>query len=197
LRKRGKKYFGKPIGSCDHCAQSANFFLQGGSSCEAPREKLPRNRQFHADRPLRSFSARVIALKRFVSTNGLRRKTQLSRNQSPISHLVSVRRARRDYRFPFAKYLPPYLVIFSLLVPVLSFFSRRCARVRMISFTGEITICTFIFLYAVASQCACVVTNVHTNASPSVIPRPWWVHGNRFRKYIRSRVKNVHALLIL
>lgn len=59
----------------------------------------------------------------FVSANGLRRKTQLSRNQSLISHLVSVRRTRWNYR-SFVEHLRPWTYSFFFLR--LYFLSAAC-----------------------------------------------------------------------
>jgi len=67
-----------------------------------------------------------------VSANGLRRKTQLSRNQSLISHLVSVRR-RWNYRF-FAEHLCPDL--FFLFPQAMIFFLQRVAPRRFGAFVS-------------------------------------------------------------
>jgi len=89
----------------------------------------------------RALAARLAWEYRFVSTNGLRRKTQLSRNQSLIFHLVSVRCARRDYRsflihlrsgrVPFFLLLFCFRCVLHRAAPLHSCFGRFCPRTKL------------------------------------------------------------------
>lgn len=64
---------------------------------------------------------------RSVSANGLRRKTQLSRNQSLISHLVSVLRPCRGVA-SFVKYLPLFFIRPSSFRSTYSLYERKRER---------------------------------------------------------------------
>lgn len=123
------------------------LFEKLGSSSARLGYSMPRRRWY------RSLAARVIAPereRRFVSANGLRRKTQLSRNQFLIFHPVNVYvYGGRDGTIDaFAKHLPlPDSLLFFLSPSRFFFvsllFAACCTRFRTILLADEIAVCAF------------------------------------------------------